>query len=523
MSIQPGILFEKKGLFIERAIISVYDKTGLPELAVQLHKRGVKIYSTGGSARVIRQQGVPVTDISEITGFPEMLDGRLKTLHPRVHGGLLARPNYSKDKDELDKNNISPIQLLVVNLYPFVQVVQNEVTVEVAMENIDIGGPAMIRSAAKNVDHVCVLTDPDMYMEFIDELDDKNMVSYDFRLKQARRAFSRSSAYDAAISEYLSGSFETGFPDTFRLQLSKNSVLRYGENPHQAAAVYGNQQEVINCIHGKQLSYNNYMDVDAALQVIRDFYNESPAVAIIKHTQPCGVAVADDLMNAWHHAFTTDTSSPFGGIVAVNRELDAETAIEIDKIFTEIIVAPSFSAEALEILKKKSNRRLVILKNPDFITGKYVVRSVFGGLLCQQPDTVVPDERNFRVVTRVKPTEAQMSDMIFAWKVVKRVNSNAIVYARDKHTLGIGSGQPSRVDASEIAVNKAAKFGLSLKDSVVASDAFFPFPDGVEMAAEAGAKAVIQPGGSIRDEEVIKAANDNGITMIFTGMRHFKH
>lgn len=521
--IQSSTTFQKKRLTIKRALISVYDKTGIESLARELHERGVEIISTGGTAKKLRKEGIMVTEVNDLTGFPEIFEGRVKTLHPKIHGALLARPNLEEDSESMAKAGIEPIQLVVVNLYPFQQVVDSEAPLEDVIENIDIGGPAMIRAAAKNVDHVCVLSDPSHYEDFIRELDPANSVSFNYRFRQAKKAFLKTSAYDNAISNYLILETSSGFPEILTLNLHKQGGLRYGENPHQAAAVYGNQHEIIECLHGKQLSYNNYLDLDAALNLIWDFKNDGPTVAIIKHTIPCGVAVGPTLAQAWKMAFATDTSSPFGGIVAVNRKLDLETATEIDKIFTEIIVAPEFEKDAFELLSQKANRRLVVLKNMDTIHPPRQLRTIFGGLLCQQPDNILPDTRNYRVVTNRQPDKAELRDLLFAWKVVKRVNSNAIVYARNLQTLGIGSGQPSRVDSSELAVNKAAKYGLSLGQSVIASDAFFPFPDGVEAAAKAGAKAVIQPGGSIRDSEVIETANANGMAMIFTGMRHFKH
>jgi len=523
VSIQPAIRFEKKRVTIKRALLSVFDKTGIVDLARELHSKGIDIISTGGTAATLSKAGIPVTQVSELTGFPEMLDGRVKTLHPVLHGGFLGRPNYQKDVESMQENGIEPFQLVVVNLYPFEEVIKKDVTLEMAIENIDIGGPAMIRSGAKNVDHVCMLTDPAQYVDFFDELDEENQVGFDFRFQQSQRAFAKTSAYDVAIQSYLYDLGGTGFPEHITLHYQKHSSLRYGENPHQAAAVYGNQHDCIECIHGKQLSYNNYLDVDAALNLIYDFRNEPPTVAIIKHTIPSGVGVSENLKQAWKLAFATDTMSPFGGIVAVNRPLDLETATEIDRIFTEIIVAPEFETDALELLRKKANRRLVIFKNIDSIISKTLFRSVFGGVLCQQSDNISPDTKNFRIVTKIKPDEAQMRDLLFAWKVVKRVNSNAIVYAKNLHTIGIGSGQPSRIDSSELAVRKAKKFGLTLEGSVVASDAFFPFADGVEAAAEAGARAVIQPGGSLRDKEVIDTADKHGMAMIFTGLRHFKH
>jgi phosphoribosylaminoimidazolecarboxamide formyltransferase/IMP cyclohydrolase len=523
VNIQASIVFDKKETSIKRALISVYDKTGLAGLATALHKQGVTIVSTGGSARFIRKAGIPVEEIEDLTGIPEMLNGRLKSLHPIVHGGLLARQNYKKDMEELSHHNILPFQLLVVNLYPFQEVIKKDITIEDAMENIDIGGPAMIRSAAKNVDHLCVLTEPESYDELIDKIDKKGTIDFNFRLRMAHKAFLRASVYDTAISNYLLEKTSTGFPEALTLNYPKFSALRYGENPHQAAAVYGKLDEVIDVLHGRQLSYNNFLDVDAAVNIIRDFNEDDPTVAIIKHTIPSGIATAESAKKAWQKAYATDTMSPFGGVVAINRILDLETAKEIDTLFTEIIIAPGYEEDALALLKKKEKRRLLKLKNSDSAGKRYTYRSVLGGILCQQPDNVSLEMRNLRTVTKIKPTEEQIKDLLFAWKVVKRVNSNAVVYASNLQTLGIGSGQPSRVDASEFAVFKANKYGHSLEGSVIASDAFFPFADGIEAAAKAGAKAIIQPGGSIRDDEVINAANKHGMAMIFTGIRHFKH
>ncbi|MFW6347608.1 MAG: bifunctional phosphoribosylaminoimidazolecarboxamide formyltransferase/IMP cyclohydrolase [Cyclonatronaceae bacterium] len=509
---------------MRRALLSVYDKSGIVELAAALHARDIELISTGGTAKVLQEAGLPVTQVQELTQFPEGFGGRVKTLHPAIHAGLLARPELEEDARALASFGYAGIQLLVVNLYPFQDVIKDGPALETAVENIDIGGPAMLRAASKNMDSVCALSAPAQYDAFLKELEAEGGVSFTFRMQAALAGFQHTAAYDTGIAAYLSYKARSGFPDTLNLQLPKYSGLRYGENPHQAAAVYGNQQDYVEILHGKQLSYNNLLDVDAALNIIQDYSDNAPSCAIVKHTLPCGIATRETLPEAWQAAFATDTQSPFGGIIAVNRPLDAQTAAAIDEIFTEIILAPDFEPEALELLQKKSNRRLVKIKHLESLyEDGYVYRSVFGGLLCQQPDVAPPDVKNFQIVTKKRPTEAQMHDMQFAWKVVKRVNSNAIVFAKNMQTIGIGSGQPSRIDASEFAVAKAQKFGHTLEGSVLASDAFFPFRDGIDAAARAGAKAIIQPGGSIRDHECIEAANEHGISMIFTSRRHFKH
>ncbi len=522
--IQAFSAFQKKNLSVKRALLSVFDKTGIAELGTFLHEHGVELISTGGTSKVLEDAGLPVTSVDSLTGFPEMMDGRVKTLHPAVHGALLSRPNVEADMASLSELGYAPIELLVVNLYPFSETVAESSGFETCIENIDIGGPAMLRAGAKNIDHVCVLTSSDQYSAFMQEFKEQDAtVRYKYRLRMAQHAFQHTSIYDTAVAMYLSKEIKSGFPDVLNLQLPKFAPLRYGENPHQAAAVYGNQGDIIEVLHGKQLSYNNLLDVDAALNLFRDFQHDEPTCAIIKHTLPCGVSTRASLKEAWEAAFATDTISPFGGIVLVNQPLDAETAQAIDTIFTEIIIAPAFSEAALELLSQKANRRLVKIKNFSATESRYAYRSIFGGMLCQQPDAVATDTRNFQVVTHKTPTDQQMADMLFAWKVVKRVNSNAIVFGRDQQTLGIGSGQPSRLDSSEFAIAKAAKFGHDLKGAAVASDAFFPFRDGIDASAKAGAGCIIQPGGSIRDQEVIDAANEHGICMIFTGRRHFKH
>ena len=524
MALKPLSSLPEHPLKIKRALLSVSDKSGLVGLAKALHDAGVEIISTGGTAQAISVKGIPVKDVSEITGFQECLDGRVKTLHPHVHGGILARTSHEPDVKEIEQLGIQPIELVVVNLYPFKhKVAEPGVTAAEATEFIDIGGPTMIRAAAKNFAHVSILTSPDQYSDFINELNQGNGISFQSRRKFAKEAFSHTADYDSAISNYFTQLLEEEPAHQFNISLPLFNELRYGENPHQKAAVYGNQNEYIDCFHGKQLSYNNYLDVDAALNLIVDFENSDPTCAIFKHTIPCGVGTADTLESAYRKAFSTDTVSPFGGIVVVNKTLDLKTAAAIDEIFTEIILAPDFEKGALELLSQKKNRRLIKIKKTNTNQTKRSFRSIFGGVLQQDADSPDKNAQDFKIVTKREPTEKEMEDLIFSWNIVRHVKSNAIVYAKDGCTLGIGSGQTSRVDSSEIAVTKAKKEGLDLKGASIASDAFFPFADGVEAAAKAGATAVIQPGGSIRDEEVIEKANEFNMAMVFTGVRHFKH
>ncbi len=524
MSLNPLDSLPENDLDVKRALISVSDKTGLESLARSLHAAGVEMISTGGTAAAIRSWDLPVTGVSEITGSEEMLDGRVKTLHPRIHGPILARSSHDPDLKELERLGMEPIQLVAVNLYPFREVAgRADSTPAAATEYIDIGGPTLVRAAAKNFAHVAVLTSPDQYGQLADELESKGRVSFEFRRELARSAFHHTAAYDVQISGWFEDRFGGENPDQLNIALSRSQQLRYGENPHQKAALYGTQEEYIDCFHGRQLSYNNLTDVDAALNLIGDFADSDPTCAIFKHTVPCGVATADTLAEAWENAFRTDTESPFGGIVVVNRPMDLETARAVDEIFTEIILAPAFEEEALELLRQKQKRRLIRILKPVGRDRPRQVRSLFGGALSQEADVGEIRYRDYRVVTRREPSEAEIANLIFAWKVVKHVKSNAIVYARDGSTVGIGGGQTSRVEASRIAIAKARREGLSLEGAAVASDAFFPFADGVEAAAEAGATGVIQPGGSIRDEEVIQAADREDMAMIFTGKRHFRH
>lgn len=524
MSLKPLSSLPQEPLSIKRALLSVSDKTGIVGLAKTLHKAGVEIVSTGGTAKTIRKNDIPVTDVSEVTGFPECLDGRVKSLHPKIQAGILARTSHQPDNNELDELGISPFQLIVVNLYPFKEAISNEdITAAVATENIDIGGPTMLRAAAKNFAHVCVLTDPSQYEAFQSELTSKNEIAYSFRLSLARKAFEHTADYDAAISQYFNQLNSRELPEQLTISLPQRAGLRYGENPHQKAAVYGKQNEFIDCFHGKELSYNNYLDIDSALRLMTDFKDEGPTAAIFKHTVPCGISTNSTLVEAYKRAFATDKVSPFGGIVVINRPLDIETAQSIDSIFTEIILAPEYEDGVIDFLKSKKNRRLIKIRR--FPDGKndYSVRSIIGGALYQQVDSKIVTADDFEVVTKRKPSEEELSDLLFAWKVVKHVKSNAIVYAKNQATCGIGTGQTSRVESSVIAVRKAMNEDLSLKGSVIASDAFFPFADGVIAAAQSGATAVIQPGGSVRDQEVIDAANKYKMTMVFTGIRHFKH
>lgn len=524
MALQPLSELPKKSLKIKRALLSVSDKTELLPLAKSLHEAGVELISTGGTAKKIREQNLPVTDVSQVTGFEECLDGRVKTLHPSIHGGILGRTSHQPDIDEMKKLNIAPIELVVVNLYPFKETVsQPDCTPAVATENIDIGGPTMIRAAAKNFAHVCVLTSPVQYSDFVDEFKKNGSISFKKRQQWAQAAFNHTANYDTYIANYFNNLSDDDQPTQLNVSLPKSQDLRYGENPHQKAAVYGHQNEFIDCFHGKQLSYNNYLDVDAALNLIADFSEARPTCAIFKHTVPCGVATDDNLRKAWEKAFATDTVSPFGGIVIVNKKMDMQTAKAIDKIFIEIIIAPEYDEEAKDLLRQKKNRRLVRIKNNVNTLQNGQFRSIFGGALRQDSDFATTDNSDLKIVTKRKPDDEEIENLLFAWKVVKHVKSNAIVYAKDNQTIGIGTGQTSRVEASEIAISKAKKEGLSLEGSAIASDAFFPFADGVEAAAKAGATAVIQPGGSIRDDEVIKAADEHDLAMVFTGKRHFRH
>jgi len=524
VSLKPLDKLPTEPLHVNRALISVSDKTDIGPLAKALHKHDVEIVSTGGTAAAIRDLGIPVTDVSEVTGEAESLDGRVKTLHPNIHAGILARTSHQPDVDEIKELGVTPFELVVVNLYPFKKTVGKEgVTPAVATENIDIGGPTMVRASAKNFAHVCVLTSPSQYSGFLDEFSGTGKISFEKRREYATRAFSHTADYDAAISHYFNQLENQLFPDQISLSFEKSSDLRYGENPHQKASVYGQQSDYIDCFHGKELSYNNYLDIDSALELMNDFKDSDPTCAIFKHTVPCGAASGETLNAAYKRAFATDKVSPFGGIVIVNKPLDMETATSIDSIFTEIILAPDFEDGVTDFLKQKKNRRLVkVLQYPGADESRKV-KSVFGGLLAQEADRKKIGRDDIRVVTKREPTDKELEDLLFSWNIVKHVKSNGIVYGKDQATCGIGTGQTSRVESSVIAVRKAMNEDISIKGSVIASDAFFPFADGVIAAAQSGATAVIQPGGSVRDDEVIAAANQHNMAMVFTGIRHFKH
>ncbi len=523
---------------IKRALISVSDKTGIVEFATALEKMKVEIFSTGGTLKTLLDAGVKAKSISKLTRFPEILDGRVKTLHPKIHGGLLARRNLKTHKKEVKENKIEYIDLVVVNLYPFEQTIQKEgVTLEEAIENIDIGGPSMLRSAAKNYESVTVVTDAGDYQCVLEEMKaNKGRTTLKTRAVLAQKVFALTSRYDAMIADYLNKEIngkekeEEGLTATYTLALTKEIDMRYGENPHQKAAFYALKTahgdvsfgEYFEKLHGKDLSYNNILDLTAAVSLCDEFGREKPTVVIVKHTNPCSVAQGDTLYDAYRRAFETDTQAPFGGIIAVNQPLDMKAAEAMNEIFTEIIIAPEFEEGVLEYLMKKKDRRLIRQKKSTKRDG-LEVRGTTCGVLVQERDVAMVKDNELRIVTQRKPTEAELNDMLFAWRVAKHVKSNAIVYAKELRTVGIGAGQMSRVDASRIARWKAGEAKLDLTGSAVASDAFFPFADGLIAAAEAGATAVIQPGGSIRDEEVIKAADERGIAMVFTGMRHFKH
>ncbi|MBP1653790.1 MAG: phosphoribosylaminoimidazolecarboxamide formyltransferase/IMP cyclohydrolase [Bacteroidetes bacterium] len=510
---------------IRRALLSVSDKRGLVEFARALRSMNIELISTGGTYTTLHSHGVDVTPVSAITGFPEILDGRVKTLHPNIHAALLAVADNPDHVRQLQHHNIEPIDMVVVNLYPFEQTVAREdVSLEEAIENIDIGGPAMLRSASKNYRHKAVVVNPDRYNAIIGELRmNAGTISEETCFALAREVFRHTSAYDAAIARYLAktADADTGLPETLTILSRREQALRYGENPHQRAALYGSFGALFRHLHGKELSFNNIVDIAAAASLVAEF--DEPTVAIIKHTNPCGVGSAPTLAEAYAKAFATDTKSPFGGIIAVNRPLDMEAATAINAIFTEVVIAPDFPADVLQLLEKKKDRRLVRLTGDLRKAVGIDIRSVPGGYLVQDADPIGGAGEEFRTVTRRAPTEAEERALRFAWKVATHVKSNAIVYAREDRTMGVGAGQMSRVDSARIAVSKAAGENLSLQGSVVASDAFFPFADGLLEAVRAGATAVIQPGGSIRDEEVIRAADENNIAMVFTGTRHFRH
>lgn len=519
---------------IQRALISVSDKTGVVEFAKTLQRLDVEILSTGGTAKLLAENGIPVVEVSDYTGFPEMMAGRVKTLHPKVHGGLLGRRGL--DDDVMAEHGIKPIDLLVVNLYPFSETVARpDCTLAEAIENIDIGGPAMVRSAAKNHASVAVITDTADYAAVADELSRTGGLTRQTRFRLAVKAFEHTARYDGAIANYLGTMQVEGegeravFPQTINLQFVKVADMRYGENPHQAAAFYRERDwhepsvTTARQLQGKELSFNNVADTDAALECVKMF--SEPACVIVKHANPCGVAVGATLEEAYDGAFATDPTSAFGGIIAFNGPLDAVTAkAVIERQFVEVIIAPEVTPEALEITRTKPNVRVLACGNWERKrSDSFDYKRVNGGLLVQQRDIATLQPSSLKLVTKRKPTEAELDDLLFAWNVVRFVKSNAIVYASGGRTIGIGAGQMSRVFSAHIAATKAIEAGLSVAGSVMASDAFFPFRDGLDQAAEAGVRAVIQPGGSIRDEEVIAAADEHGMAMLFTGIRHFRH
>jgi phosphoribosylaminoimidazolecarboxamide formyltransferase / IMP cyclohydrolase len=534
---------------IRRALLSVSNKAGIVEFAKALASRGVTILSTGGTAQLLSQQGIAVIPVDQVTQFPEMLDGRVKTLHPAVHGGLLARRDLPEHMQALAQANFSPIDLLVVNLYPFRETLARPgASYEDVIENIDIGGPAMLRAGAKNHDGVAVVVDPSDYTSLLDELDaHQNSLGWPTRQRLARKVFAHTAAYDGAISNFLNGldavaceptaagcmppapTSAQAYPDVLSLQVHKVQGMRYGENPHQDAAFYRDSDAPTGTLatyvqhQGKELSFNNIADADAAWSCVRSF--DAPACVIVKHANPCGVAIADSPLAAYLKAFKTDPTSAFGGILAFNTELSESAAQEISKQFAEVIIAPSFAPGALKVFATKANLRIlqVPLGDDAAISSGRDLKRVSGGLLVQTPDRNTLAASQLKVVTTIQPSAQQLNDLLFAWKVCTWVKSNAIVFCADGMTLGVGAGQMSRIDSARIAAIKAQHAGLNLNASAVASDAFFPFRDGLDAVADAGATCVIQPGGSVRDDEVIAAANERGIAMVFTGMRHFRH
>jgi phosphoribosylaminoimidazolecarboxamide formyltransferase/IMP cyclohydrolase len=517
---------------IRQALVSVSDKTGLVELARGLVASGVAILSTGGTAKLLAANAIKVTEVADYTGYPEMLDGRLKTLHPKVHGGLLARRDFPGHMAAIKDAGIEPIDLVVVNLYPFRETIAKPgCTFEEAVENIDIGGPTMVRAGAKNHGGVAVVTDPGDYAGILDEMRaNGGALGAATRLALAKKAFAHTAAYDAGIANYLTAldgkAKPTLFPDKLTLQWEKAQPMRYGENPHQEAAFYRDADPVAGSlaryaqIQGKELSYNNIADADAAWECVKTF--ERPACVIIKHANPCGVAEGDDCLSAYSRAFKTDPTSAFGGIIAFNRPLDGATADAVTKQFVEVLIAPEISSEARAVLAGKANVRVLAVPLANAVQ-RYDFKRVGGGLLVQTPDARNVGAAELKVVTQRKPTGQELRDLLFAWRVAKYVKSNAIVFCGDGMTLGVGAGQMSRVDSARIAAIKAQNAGLALAGSVIASDAFFPFRDGLDVVADAGAMAVIQPGGSMRDDEVIAAADERGLAMVFTGVRHFRH
>ena len=513
---------------LARALIGVSNKTALVELAHALVRHGVEIISTGGTRAALQAAAVPVTAVEQFTGFPEILGGRVKTLHPRIHGGILARREDAGDQRQMDEHRLAPIDLVVVNFYPFEQVTTAKNTpLDDAIENIDIGGPALVRAAAKNFASVAVVVDPNDYSAITRELDHSSgALSAATRWRLMRKAFTRVTAYDSAISNWLSAVDEPSsrLGESFSMAMERAQMLRYGENPHQAGALYGDFQKVAEQLHGRELSFNNVLDVSSAINLILDFGDyQDCVVAVLKHNTPCGVGVASTPVEAWRKALATDPDSPFGGIIIANRPWDLEFAGAVDELFTEVLIGPDFSPEVLDFLRKKRNRR-VMRFHPEAVTRNELdVKKVIGGLLVQTPDSKVEDVHQARVVTRRPPSTAERRAMNFGIRVSKHVKSNAIVFVAEDRTLAVGGGATSRIDPVYAAREKAVRLGVSLQGSVLVSEAFFPFPDGPTLAAEAGATAIAQPGGSSRDAEVIEAADTLGLAMVFTGIRHFRH
>ncbi len=517
---------------IQRALISVYDKKGIIEFAKELSELKIEIVSSGGTATLLKENKIIVKEVAEITGFPELMDGRVKTLHPKIHGGILANRSKKSHLEEAKKNKIRLIDLVVVNLYPFEQVISKKnVKLEEAIENIDIGGPTLIRSAAKNYKDVAVVCDPKKYTEIIKELKENGEISIKTKENLALSAFENISHYDMIIEKFLRKTFNgEKYPNYLNLSFEKIQDLRYGENPHQSASYYKDIQNEDPCmstakkLQGKELSYNNILDMDGAFECVKNF--KDPTCVIVKHNNPCGVASSDNILTAYKRALEVDEKAAFGGIVAVNREIDENFAKEIITRFYEVIIAPNYSKEAQEILSVKKNLRLIEMGNANFPfqSKPYTLyRSVKGGLLVQDANILLYDKNQFKVVTKAKPTEKQMKDLLYAWIVGKYVKSNSVIYAKDDKAVGIGAGQMKRVDAAKLASMITQDYGESVKGCSMASDAFLPFRDAVDEAAKRGIVAIIQPGGSIRDKEVIDAANEHGIAMVFTGMRHFRH
>ena len=513
---------------VRRALLSVSDKTGLVEFARTLSELGVELVASGGTAKSLRVAGLEVVPVETLTDSPEMLGGRVKTLHPRVHGGVLARRDHPGDEADVAEHGLKAIDLVVVNLYPFESTVARaDVSFEEAIENIDIGGPSMIRSAAKNQAYVGVVVDPADYPAVAAELREHGGLSEATRRRLALEAFARTARYDTAIHAWLAarqGQGEDRFPPRLEVELARSAPLRYGENPHQGAALYGRFLEIAEPMHGKELSYNNIVDAQAALALIREFGgSDQAAVAILKHNTPCGVGLGATAEQAYRRAFEGDPDSPFGGIIVSSRPCDLALARAVDEIFSEVLIAPGFDDDALALLQNKKNRRLLRFHPERLPADELDVRRVYGGLLVQEPDVAMEDLATARVATQRKPDDTERRALAFAWRVVKHVKSNAVVFASADATLAIGGGATSRVDAIHQAVAKAARVGIDLRGSALASDAFFPFPDGLEAAAAAGARAVVQPGGSVRDEDVVAAADRLGVAMLFTGVRHFRH